>query len=387
MTVGSVTRAPEGPASPIRGLDRICVAAVERRPVVERWRRLFGAETTGEGRLACWSAHRTALRVGRSAVEVLEADGVGLLADHLGRKGAGLFALGIAVDEPGRILKRFERRGSAVAEHADQVFLASDRGVDLPGLHLVFSAPVEGEAAGSLERLVGATCAVEDHRGAARDLAALLGLAGEAMEPLSRANLLEASVLRLASGAPDHVAFAWPWYPRSPFGRALVRREPGPLLATARLADRAALEEACRTHGVTARRAPGALLLEPGHLGGWRSTRRRTPGRLAIRPRPRRRPRAERAADALGRPSSVRTGVGPGVGFPGPGRPARDLRLPGAGRGRWGDGLEDDVRGQEHLSQGALRPAREGAVQPPRQAVQIYAHGDHVVARKEKLPF
>jgi hypothetical protein len=65
--------------------------------VVHAFREILGAEVVGRDHLPLWSAGRTTLRVGISEIEVLEPKGVGAVADFIGRRGPGLFAVGFGV--------------------------------------------------------------------------------------------------------------------------------------------------------------------------------------------------------------------------------------------------------------------------------------------------
>jgi len=249
-------------------LDRICLAATERKPAVERWKALLGAEPVGEEAVPAWGARRTTLRVGHSDVEVFEPDGIGLLAMHLGRKGAGLLALGWSVADPDRTAERLGAAGGACARQGDQILVASDRGVDLPGVHCIFSPPADPKPAGPLDRLLGATGLVQDHRAAARQLAAVLELPAERIEAARHPHFADASVLRTSGTDADHVAFATPWYLRSNAGRLLQRTGMRFWLASARAADAQALRVAAARARPAAQSTPEGLVLPASELGG-----------------------------------------------------------------------------------------------------------------------
>src|SRR5688572_136671 len=121
----------------LTGLDRIVVAAHYRPPVVQALSNVLGAEVVGRDHLPFWSAERTTLRAGVSEIEVLEPKGVGAVADFIGRRGPGLFAVGFASADPEKFRAHLEAQGALFAEHECQLFLTSDKGVDLPGLNLV----------------------------------------------------------------------------------------------------------------------------------------------------------------------------------------------------------------------------------------------------------
>ena len=138
-------------------LDRIVVAARYRRPVAQALCRVLGAEVVGRDHLSFWSAERTILRAGISEIEVLEPKGVGAVADFIGRRGPGLFAVGFASADPEKFRAHLETQAVSFEEYGSQIFLTSDKGADLPGLNLVVTPAKEREPVGLLQRLCGAT--------------------------------------------------------------------------------------------------------------------------------------------------------------------------------------------------------------------------------------
>jgi hypothetical protein len=98
-------------------LDRIVVGVRHRRPVVDALRRVLGAEVVSHDHLPLWSANRTTLRVGISEIEVLEPKGVGALADFVGRRGPGLFAVGFASADAEKFRAHLETQGVFFEEH------------------------------------------------------------------------------------------------------------------------------------------------------------------------------------------------------------------------------------------------------------------------------
>ena len=105
-------------------VDRLQVAVADRRDAVECYERLFDALKLKEDRVACLGAERTVLRLGSSEVEVLEPDGVGRVADFLGRSGPGLFAAGFATPDPQKLVAHLRGLGRSVEQEAGQLFLS-----------------------------------------------------------------------------------------------------------------------------------------------------------------------------------------------------------------------------------------------------------------------
>jgi hypothetical protein len=253
-------------------LDRIVIAARYRQPVVEAFCRVLGAEVVGSDRLPLWSAERTVLRAGVSEIEVLEPKGVGAIADFVGRRGPGLFAVGFASAAPEAFRANLETRGVYFAEHEGQLFLTSDEGVDLPGLNLVVTPAKEREPAGLLRRLCGVTLLHRDAK-PADNLVRLLGIrpAGlsEVSEPVAGSI---GTVLRVGEGLGSHLAILAPSGNATPIGRFFYRHGPGIHLASAMSEKLPAIREGLAFLGHTspALSADGLLPIPARLLGGVR---------------------------------------------------------------------------------------------------------------------
>ncbi len=75
-------------------IDRIQLAVPEVPSVVERWQSVLGAEILSTDSIKHLAASRTTLRLGTGIVEVLAADGAGLVADAIAARGAHMFGAG-----------------------------------------------------------------------------------------------------------------------------------------------------------------------------------------------------------------------------------------------------------------------------------------------------
>lgn len=253
-------------------LDRIVVAALYRRPVVQALRRVLGAEVERDDHLPLWSAERTTLRAGVSEIEVLEPVGVGAVADFIGRRGPGLFAVGFASTDPKEFRAHLETQGMAFDEQGSQLFLTSDKGVDLPSLNLVVTPAKEREPAGLLQRLCGATLLHRFVEPGAALLRILGGRSSRRSEVRQAIPGFTGTVIRLGQGLTSHFAILAPWGNDTPIGQFFLRHGPG-LHAAAALSEKlAAIREriASLGHAAPARPADGLLLMPSQLLGGAR---------------------------------------------------------------------------------------------------------------------
>ena len=137
-------------------LDRIVVAVRERerRPVVRALERLLGAEVVSDGHFPLWAAQRTTLRAGAGEIELLSPKGVGAVANFIGRRGPGLFAIGFATAK----LEKFRSHLEAQAMFFDENDVVgrvppSDSGRHLEALKLRHARLRPDEDSGGLRQL------------------------------------------------------------------------------------------------------------------------------------------------------------------------------------------------------------------------------------------
>jgi hypothetical protein len=239
--------------------------------VVHAFREILGAEVVGRDHLPLWSAGRTTLRVGISEIEVLEPKGVGAVADFIGRRGPGLFAVGFASADLDEFRAHLETQTVYFHERERQIFLTSDSGVDLPGLNLVVTAAKKRAPAGLLERLCGATLL---HR--AVEPGALLRVLGV---PSSRRSEVRQAIpgfsgtaIHLGEGLTSHLAILAPWGNDTPIGQFFYRYGSGIYLASATSEKLPAIRERLGSDANAAptRSADAPLLIPSELLGGTR---------------------------------------------------------------------------------------------------------------------
>lgn len=252
-------------------LDRIVVAVRERerRPVVRALERLLGAEVVSDGHLPLWAAQRTTLRAGAGEIELLSPKGVGAVANFVGHRGPGLFAIGFATTKLEKFRSHLEAQAVFFEEAAGQLFLTSDKGVDLPGLNLVVTPTQVRAPVGLLQRFCGATFL---HRFADPDR--LLRVLGARPSQLSGVDQVvpgfTGSVIHVGHGS--HLAILAPWGRDGSIARCFYQRGPGICLVSAiteqLTAIRARLASLDRARPTPS--ADGSLVLPPRLLGGLR---------------------------------------------------------------------------------------------------------------------
>ena len=156
-------------------------------------------------------------------------------------------------------------------EAEGQLFVTSDKGVDLPGLNLVITPAKTGAPIGLLQRLCGATLL---HRFV--DPGGLLRILGTRSSQLSRVEQeipgFTGSVIHVGHGPASHLAILVPWGNHTPIGRFFFQHGPGIYLASAMTDQLAVIRERLASLGRVAPvpSAGGSLLIPPHLLGGAR---------------------------------------------------------------------------------------------------------------------
>ena len=262
----------EASGSWLTELDRIVVASRDRRQVAEGFCRILGAEVVGHDQLPVWSASRTTLRAGISEIEVLEPRGVGALADFMGRRGPGLFAVGLASADSEKFRAHLQAQGVFFEQHERQLFLTADKGIDLPPLNLVITPAEKREPAGLLQRLWSATLlhrSVECERPLLRVLGKRMPDVSEVRPTFSR---LGATVIQFGRGRSSHLSILSPRGKETPIERFFLRYGGGIYMASAMSAELTAIDERLRYWRVAApeRSAEDPLLIPSPLLGGAR---------------------------------------------------------------------------------------------------------------------
>jgi len=250
-------------------IDRIQVAVADRVAAAQAWVRLLDAVPLREDRVRALGCRRSVLGVGRSELELLEAEGAGPVAEA----GVGLFAAGLGADDPGALRAALEAQGVACVEEAGQLHL-SPAALGVPGLRLVVSPLAPRERHGLLERLYEVTHLSEDAPRDTARLAECLGLDAAAFVPI-RSELYgyDGTLTLFRAGRLDRIEVIHPFDRSKTMGRFFARRGPSLYMAYAET-DRAgevrdrARELASRDWTGPRDGAPDNLFLHPKALGG-----------------------------------------------------------------------------------------------------------------------
>jgi hypothetical protein len=255
-------------------VDRIQIAVPDRRDAVAAFARLLGAEVVREDRVACLAAVRTVLRLGTSEVEVLEPDGVGRIADWLGRCGPGLYGAGFAAADPQALAAHGRALGHPWVAERDQFFLAAGAS-GLPGLHAVASRVEEREPIGLVRALYEVTLLAADHAEIARRAAGFFALDARRFHPIRSDPYGYAGTLALfREDALDRIEVVTPFDDTKTMGRFFRRQGPRLYMAYVESDDPAAIRERLLEHaprdwtGPRDAKQPDNLYLHPKALGG-----------------------------------------------------------------------------------------------------------------------
>lgn len=210
---------------PLR-LDRIQLAVLDRAAAAARWRKLFDAEVVREDRIALLAATRTVLRVGESELELLEADGVGAVAQHYSRVRSAVFAAGFAVDDLAAAAASLERQGIHHVADGAQIHVTGEW-IGVPALRLVLTRDEPRAPAGLLARIYEATHLMRGHERAAARLAEVFALDPAAFVPIRSPEFgYEGTLAMLAPDRLDRIETVTPLDAKRPMGRFFSRQGP-----------------------------------------------------------------------------------------------------------------------------------------------------------------
>ncbi len=140
----------------LQAIDRLQLATNDSRLAIERWKSLLGAEESGRDRIDCLGAVRTTLRLGESVVEILEADGSGLVADAIARRGPHMFSAGASTEDVAAVQQTLAAITSDPVLENGQLFV-DGASIGIPGLRLVVSAAEDRPRVGDIDYLYEAT--------------------------------------------------------------------------------------------------------------------------------------------------------------------------------------------------------------------------------------
>ncbi|MEB2286007.1 MAG: hypothetical protein OZ922_15165 [Myxococcales bacterium] len=257
-------------------IDRIQLAVADRHAAALAFTRLLDAAVAGEDAVAPLAARRTTLAVGRAAIELLEPDGAGAVAEHLASAGPGLFAAGVASPDLEALRRRFIDRRVDFAETADQILLAPAASGGT-GLRCVVSAARDLPAApGLVSHLYEVTNLVVDWEAAARDYAELFALDPTGFCPITSEEYGYRGTLTMFAPHErlDRIEVITPFALEKTMGRYMTKRGPCLYMCFAEAPDLAIVRARLEEHaphdwtGPAAVPAPDTLFIHPRALGG-----------------------------------------------------------------------------------------------------------------------
>lgn len=257
-------------------VDRVQVAVTDRRVAAVPFGRLLDAIITAEDAVAPLAARRTTLAVGRAAIELLEPDGTGPVADHLASAGPGLFAAGFAATDLDALRHRLVARRADFAEADGQLFLSPDA-TGGTGLRCVLTpfrdAP---EAPGAITHLYEVTNLVPDWEAATATYGDLFDLVAERFCPIASSEYGYRGTLTMFDPRDrlDRIEVVTPDDLTKTMGRFMSKRGPCLYMCFAEAPDLALIRTRLETHapqdwtGSTHAAVPDTLFIHPKALGG-----------------------------------------------------------------------------------------------------------------------
>jgi len=258
-------------------IDRVQMAVPDRKAAAAGWIAILGAEPDGEDRISALAARRTRLRLGDGAIELLEPDGEGAVAQAVRANGAHLFAAGASSADLDALLARLRSLDATVVVEAGQAFVAPVAG--LAGLRLVLSRSERRPAVGAVDGLYEVTYLVADAPSATARCADVFGLDAESFVPIESPHYGYRGTLTLFH--PDRLhrfEIVHPHVATQTMGRFFAKRGPSLYMAFAESGELPAIEERARARGAGFTAVPGAgerdaeglqtVFLHPPALGG-----------------------------------------------------------------------------------------------------------------------
>ncbi len=156
-------------------IDRVQIAVPDALAAAQGWIDLLDAEPDGRDRVAGLGASRLSLRVGTGIVEFLQPDGVGVVADAVGARGAHLFAAGASASDMEGLTARLAAKGVAPLAQGGQLHLNEDN-TGVAGFRLVLSEAKARPRVGLIDFFYEATILSANRDGLMSHLNDLLGL-------------------------------------------------------------------------------------------------------------------------------------------------------------------------------------------------------------------
>lgn len=260
----------------LAGVDRIQLAVTDRRTAALAFTRLLDATITAEDAVATLAAHRTTLAVGHAAIELLEPDGTGPVADHLAAAGPGLFAAGFAARDLDALRHRLIERRVDFAEADGQLFL-TPAATGGSGLRCVLSPLRDAPTApGLITHLYEVTNLVTDWEAAAARYSELFDLVPERFCPIASPEFGYRGTLTMFDPRDrlDRIEVITPHDLEKTMGRFMGKRGPSLYMCFAEAPDLTVIRARLEAHaphdwtGSAHATVPDTLFIHPKALSG-----------------------------------------------------------------------------------------------------------------------
>lgn len=257
-------------------VDRVQLVVADRRAAAASFARLLDAAVTADDAIAPLGARRTVLSAGRAAIELLEPDGAGAVADHLAHAGPGLFAAGFATPDLEALRHRLVERRVDFAEADGQLFVAP-AATGATGLRCVISPLRDTPAApGLISHLYEVTNLVTDWEAATARYTAIFDLDPERFCPIASPEYGYRGTLTLFDPRDrlDRIEVITPHDLTKTMGRFMTKRGPCLYMCFAEAPDLGAIRDRLQEHapadwtGSTHAAVPDTLFIHPKALAG-----------------------------------------------------------------------------------------------------------------------
>ncbi|MEQ1755123.1 MAG: hypothetical protein ABL973_13440 [Micropepsaceae bacterium] len=257
-------------------IDRVLIATPDREETARRWKARLDASEVGRDRVSSLSATRTTLRAGSSDIEILEPDGVGLIADELKRRGrAHLFAAGAMSAGATGVAAHAQKNGAAV-ETSDGRHYITLTIEDAP-IRFVVSPETKRERAGLLDFFYEATVLAQNQAAAVGQITNCFALNPASFTEITSEKFGYTGVLTLfEAGRLHRFEVITPTDMSKTMGRYYTRERASFYMAFAESAQMPAIEGSAAGKDITvdrpetrpASRTADQLWLHPAALGG-----------------------------------------------------------------------------------------------------------------------
>lgn len=258
----------------ITRIDRLQLAVRSHERSTELFSRLFDAAVVREDRLPKLGARRRVLRLGESELELLEPDGLGIVAQHISRYPTPIFAVGLATNDVAAARASLDGRAIHHEVLGDQLWLTGEW-LGIPGMRVVLSQDERRESAGLLSRVYETTHLMDDFSRAADRLAKVFDLDTANYVPIESATYgYRGTLTRFQSERLDRIETVTPRDRSKAMGRFYVRRGPCLYMCFAECANMRALRVRLDAEipelwvGDRTGNAPDTLFIPPQALDG-----------------------------------------------------------------------------------------------------------------------